>query len=1353
MRYLGIIAIGILFLTLSKYIYSQEKTFQYITVSEGLSYNTVYAIAQDREGFIWIGTGEGLNRYDSYGFKTYYAGNSDNSLPSSEIQSVLVTQKGTIFVGTSNGLCRFDPITEEFSRIYYKGQSLEMVRSVIQTKSGKIYSSGIQGVFALNENGEIESNLPVGKNIAKIIEGPNGTLWAYRRQQILNFDEHGNILKEFRGNFKGSVRFIPSPVSDIMLDSKNRIWIGTFRNGPLILDPDKETLNPIPLKNKDFDAHPMYFVRNIIEDEDGLFWIGTEKGLFVYDFETQEYEHYLQSFDRTVQSLNDNAIYKIFKSRENIVWIGTYFGGLNIYNPNNAGFATIKPGIKSNDLKGKALSQIIKGPDNKLWIATEDAGIAIYDVNKSSFQHILNTPQIGTFQIRSNVHALIKDKENNVWAGNFLGGITRIDPKTLKTKNYIHQPGNPKSLTHNFVFSLYCDSSDIIWVGTMIGVDCFDKKTNNFTRFKNKIFRGKFVYEIFQDNDNNYWFCCYNDKGLYRYNPKLDEVTHFHKDSTVGLLSNTFISHCIDSNGNIWFGTKGGGISRFDPESETFVTYSTDDGLPDNVVYGILEDDNGNLWVSSNKGIYEFNYKTGKIRSFTVGNGLVGNQFNFKSYYKTEDGTMYFGAVNGLNYFNPNDIHIAQNKPEVHFTDFKLFNQSVLPGENSVLEKDIDITNEITLKHNQNVIGFDFIALDFYSRGKNNFFYYMDGFDTGWQAVGNSQSATYTNLSPGEYTFRIKATNNYNIPNELERNIKLIILPPFTQTIWAYLIYTLILAGIVYLAYYLNEIRHKEKMVLKIEKIEKEKLREIHRHKINFFTYISHEFKTPLTIILATLDTFFTKENIPNEIKNRIITLKRNALRLQFLINQLMDFRKIETDHAQPNLQSGDLIQFLKEIFEAFNSLFNRKGIDYIFISEKESLHTHFDPDKIEKIVSNLLSNAFKFTPKNGVISLKVDTIVENENSFVKIIVSDSGDGMTKEQLEKIFNLFYKSEGEDTEYQGSGIGLTLTQSLVKFLKGSISVESKLDEGTTFTVKLPYHEAFQIAQPRNSLSFDKNIIDNLVSQTIGESEKSTDSTTKREFELLFVEDNKELLKFLSDHFSSIYKVRTAANGVEALQCISTHIPDLVVTDLMMPKMDGIVLCKELKTNFEYCHIPILLLTSKSDIETRIESFEVGADHYVSKPFLLPELELRIRNILLAKTNLKKHFIKFGTLNVDYPLKNRDQHFIEKITTVIKNNIENTEFGVTALTKELGIGRTLLHNKLKQILDLSTTEFINTIRLKEAQKLLIQEPELTMSEVAYKVGFNDPNYFSRTFKKMFNVSPSVYKTKGASENDEI
>jgi ligand-binding sensor domain-containing protein/signal transduction histidine kinase/DNA-binding response OmpR family regulator len=1323
---------------------ANEKRFRHFTATEGLSYNTILDIEQDQEGFLWIATGEGLNRYDSNGFKQYYSGKDPNTIPSNDIKALMMSKQGVLFIGTSEGLCIYNPEYDNFTSILYNKQSLGRINDILEKRNGKIIINSETGTYVTANCGEILERLPLENNLIQIQEDLQGNLWSFKRQRLFCFNERGELLNLFHVNPSGLPNFIPTAILTIKIDSHGKLWIGTFKDGPILFEPEKKRFKSIPLKVPFSSSHPMYFVHDIEEDRDGKFWIGTESGLFIYDPVKEDFEHYQQSHDRSLLSLNDNAIYKVFRSRENIMWIGTYFGGLNYWEPFESPFHQIQPGIKTMELKGKALSQMIEGPDDQIWIATEDAGIAIYNPRDHSFRHLLNNPDPQNAQIRNNVHALTIDHERNVWSGNFNGGIHKINPKTFQITNFSHNDNDPSSLVNNFVFSLYVDSDDLLWVGTMDGIDCFETKNHKINHFKPEIFKGSHVYDIFQDQQNNYWFCTYRS-GLYFFNKRENKVIRYQKDSTRNLNNNSFISHCIDSKGKLWFGTRDGGLVFFDPATGKFRTYDKNDGLPNNTIYGILEDGQNNLWLSSNKGITKFNYNTGKIQHFTVDHGLVGNQFNFKSFLKTKEGTMYFGAVNGLCYFYPDQIKNNESQPKIYFTNLKLFNEPVKPSDHTLLKKDINFTDKITLNYDQNVISFDFIALDYYSKGKNNFYYKMDGFESGWQTAGNQRSITYTNLPPGHYNFLIKATNNYDFPNQLTRSIKITVLPPFWRTPWAIIIYILILVVILLLFVRFNEIRHKEKLAINIEKIEKEKLQELHQHKMNFFTYISHEFKTPLTIIIASIDSFFSGDNLSNEIKERLTLIKRNALRLQFLLNQLMDFRKVETDHATLNLQRGDLMRFIKEIFIAFTPLFDRKELKSTFVSQTDSLLSNFDQDKTEKIVSNLLSNAYKYTPEHGSITLKVETVEENNLFWLILKFSNSGKGLTELQKSEIFKLFYKVEDHPNDYQGSGIGLTLTQSLVKFLNGTIAVESEVDKGTSFIVKLPVSKSIETGDDEIA-PVDRSFTENLLLQLAGEESNHDHKESVSDFEILIVEDNKDLLNFLSDHFGKKYKVRTVSNGLEALKSIEKNIPDLVVTDLMMPQMNGISLCKELKSNFNYCHVPVIMLTAKTD--SMLESLESGADIYMPKPFQISELDLYIKNILKSKSNLKRHFIQFGNMAVQHPVKNRDQQFIEKITAVILKNIDNSDFEVSTITRELGIGRTLLHTKLKQILDLSATEFINTIRLREAQKLMIEKPDLNMSEVAYRVGFSDPNYFSRTFKKNYNISPTDFRNnKGA------
>lgn len=1324
---------------------AREITFQHLTTDNGLSHNTVFDINQDKNGFIWVATSEGLNRYDSNGFKVYYSDSTTHSIPSNEVRSLLVTRQGNLLVGTTEGMCQYRPAYDDFVPALFEGKQLGQVRDICETSQHSIMIASETGVYYLSEDGTVEKRLPLEGGMIQLQEDSLGNFWSIKRQRLFNFDKDGNVLDIFRVRQAGMPEFLPSAISNIYVDSGGQLWIGTFRDGPVLYNPEKKEFIPLPLKESPGKNHPMYFVRDILEVEEGIFWIGTEKGLFIYNRESEDFEQFLQSFDPTVASINDNAIYKIFKSRENILWLGTYFGGLNYHRPVFTGFKSIKPGIKSGELQGKAISQIMEGPGGELWMATEDAGIAIFNPEDQTFRHLLNFPNRRNTRLSHNIHALITDQNGDVWTGNFFGGINHIDPEDYSIRNYVHIPGDSLSLVNNFVFSLYNDTLDNLWVGTMNGVDLFDKETETFSRFKQDTFQQTFIYDIFRDPRGDFWFCTNNNYGLYRYHPQTDKITHFTSGNTPELTSDSYISHHIDTRGKLWFGSRGGGLVFFDPDTDTFRTYDMHDGLPNNVIYGILEDDENNLWLSSNKGISKFNYVTGEIRNFTVDHGLVGTQFNYKSYLKTDDGTMYFGAVNGLTYFHPHDIRTFKSEPEIHFTDFSLFNEPVKPGNKSVLKKDINSTDQITLRYNQNIISFDFIALDFYSRGKNNYYYFMEGFDSTWQSGGDQQNATYTNLPPGEYTFRVKATNMYDFPNELERKIDITILPPPWKTHWAYLGYTILLGLLLFLIYRFNEIRQKEKISLNIERIEKEKLQELHQHKINFFTYISHEFKTPLTIILSALDSLFSDHKVPDRLADRAIVIRRNVLRLQFLINQLMDFRKIETDHAKINIQRSNVVYFLKELLDAFAALFKRKNLEYHFVTSQNTLNIPFDPDKIEKIVSNLLSNAFKYTPKHGEITLKVDYTEESNIPYLIITVSDTGIGMSEKQLNKVFDLFYKIESSQQDYYGSGIGLTLTRSLVKYLNGTISVTSKSGEGSSFTVKLPCPDNVPEEKEDAVIVPEKQSVENLLSQSVLMDENKENPDNHCDFELLLVEDNKDLQKFLFDYFKDYYKVTTASNGAEALEQVKRVIPDLIITDLMMPEMDGIALCKNLKSEFEYCHVPVIMLTAKSDVESKIESLEVGADIYLSKPFLLSELELHIRNIFTSRSNLKKHFIQFGNIDMEQPLKNKDHQFIEKISSIVIENLDNTEFGVQMLTKKLGIGRTLLHTKLKQILDLSATEFINTIRIKEARKIIMDEPETMISEVAYKVGFNDPNYFSRTFKKIFQISPTDFRNK--------
>ena len=707
---------------------------------------------------------------------------------------------------------------------------------------------------------------------------------------------------------------------------------------------------------------------------------------------------------------------------------------------------------------------------------------------------------------------------------------------------------------------------------------------------------------------------------------------------------------------------------------------------------------------------------------------------------------MYFGTINGLTYFHPDSLDFNETPPSVFFTDLKLFNEPVPINEKSILSSHIDETNEIVLKYRQKVITFEFVALNYFTPGNNYYSYYLEGFEETWNKPDNKRSATYTNLSPGTYHFHLKAANNNGVWTENARSVKIIISPPFWLSNWAFILYTAFLAFLVFLYAKYVQYRSREKMAFNLERMEKEKIKDINQHKLNFFTYISHEFKTPLTLILASVEKFLSENVYKVKSSEELLLIKRNAGRLHHLINQLMDFRRIESDHETIHLKKGDIILFLKDTFSAFIPLFAKKHIHYHVNSNFENFFSYFDADKIEKILTNLISNAIKNTQEFGEIRMNVDIVNQNYKEASKKLVIDlydSGTGIMENETKKVLLPFYQTNNENVK--GSGIGLALVNSLINYLKGEMKIHSNGEKGTAVEIVLPLfdHEDmsdknYKSIEGNKSLLIDQDLFyeEELNDPSVSEKQRDGD------FEIMLVEDNKELLNFLAKHFSRKYKIYTATDGKQALEKIQRSTPDIIISDVIMSKIDGITLCSKIKSNINTSHIPFILLTAKSNIVNKIEALDVGADAYLPKPFNLKEIELVVKNMIESRNNLRKHFIKFGNIQHEQiPVNNKDQEFLNHLTAIVHEHLDDPDFNITYFTKEAGISRTLLHLKLKKLVNLSTSEFVKTIRLQKAAQLLREGQSI--SQAAYAVGFNDPNYFSRSFKEKYKVTPSDYK----------
>jgi signal transduction histidine kinase/ligand-binding sensor domain-containing protein/DNA-binding response OmpR family regulator len=1283
---------------------------------------------------MWFATDGGLNRFDGQNLKQYYALGNTRSLPSNSVSSLIYTSDNKLFAGTYNGLALYMPETDDFQQITYKGNNLDDIIALRQGIGPELLiSTQGSGALIYNYKDRKFSSLTFLKDrIFGMCVDKEGCYWAFSRYKLYRFDK----THRMRNVYDVSSNLFNSAISYILSDRKGVLWVGTFEKGLFTFNFQTGKFSPFASSN----GTEMYYIRTIEEGEDpNEYWVGTEKGLYVLNIQSGYFQHYVQSFDENFKTINDNAIYKICRNQQNVYFVGTYFGGVNITKTQNIGFNAIYPNDKAGFLHGKAISTITKATDGKLWIATEDAGIAIFDKHNMTFKHLLaddkNTHTIST----NNVHALLMDGDV-CWAGHFMGGLSRIDIRSGLVKRYMYDYHNPYSLNNNFVFSLHFLSPDSILLGTIAGAEVFDKRTERFSRFRENELTDCFIYDIFTAPDQRIWICTYN-KGIF----VLDKnrrglMTHFKMEDGSGLPGNSIISHCVDSKGRVWIGTRGAGLCRFDSQSQKFRLVNTQKMLLNNVIYGILEDSNGMLWVSSNKGISRLNLVDSTSTHFNFKHGIAGNQYNYKSYFKDADGVMYFGSVTGLTSFNPSDIHTSSVKPNVYFSNLKIFNEIIQPQDGGILSKQIDFCESVKLKYNQNSFTLEFSSVNYFD-GDIEYQYYLEGFDQSWSPLSEKKQANYTNISPGNYLFHIRAYNIISDTAGEERTIQIVIRPPFWATWEAYIVYILLIAATIYFLYRNHQIRQKERMTLAIEKIEKQNLNILHQHKMNFFTYISHEFKTPLSIIIASVEMLFKRNGEqPDDIKDIHLSIKHSATRLLFLVNQLMEFRKIETDHAVLSIQKGNVIDFVNQIMGVYRPLLAKKTIQLNVKMKYAQTEIFFDFDKLEKIVTNLLTNAIKYTPQNGDISFSIDVSSE----AIEFSVKDSGKGLNEIQKEKVFEVFYSEDFSTDLIESSGIGLALTAGLVKLLRGEISVESEQGKGCKFIVKLPFMETSEIISVQEKPLMPSEIPSPTdIGSARSEKVEATIPETNKEFTLVIVEDNSDLLMLLHKEFKDKYLVKCFENGADAWEYVSKKIPDIVITDIMMPIMSGTELCMKIKADVNLCHIPVIMLTAKATKEAKLEGLQMGADAYIAKPFSMAEIDVRLSNILTNRKILKNKLRELAQIEgMNIPATNHELAFMEKVFSLINSNIDKNELDVQFLANKLNISRTNLHNKIRTLMNMNTSEFINTVRINKAKELMVNET-LTLSEISYKVGYSDSAYFTRIFKKITGSTPGEYR----------
>lgn len=1314
--------------------------FHRIGTPQGLSQSTVFCAFQDSRGFLWFGTAEGLNRYDGYNFKVFrHVLNDNTSLSSNDIVTINEDGHGNIWVGTrTRGVSILNTKTLKFDNSLNNLKAVNTrysaVNSIIRDNSNNIwFTTSGRGIFKQNfKTKKINKiSLKIDELITSGFKDKKGNIW---------FGTNGMHLIKFENELKAKFFTIQKNtdknnhyISGISEGASGKIYLTTNTFGLFVLDQAQNNIKNIFYRPNVSDG--VNNMKSIACNDENTFYITSNDGLIVFYNEDISTIVEQKAAPSRRFAISTHALMSTLVDKNQNIWIGTWESGLNVNYKKQPSFSLLRheSGMSNGPLDRKITA--VEATNFSIWLGT-NFGLSEYNRKNQTWRHF-NQNQLSGIDINSMKY----DADGDLFISAYqkdLNIYTDRDKIFKKIKN-------PYLRKNSSISILAKENNGKIWVGTnSSGLFLYDKISNVFTPISTRFPQLNLnvgISAILHDNQNQLWVGTISN-GIYKLNLNTNTYKKYSSSSKIGSLSDEHIlSLHQDKNNNIWIGTNGGGLNLFNNSTESFTTLSETDGLPNNTIKSIVEDYQGNLWLSTNQGICNFNAETGKFKNYTEADGLQGKEFLRNVGTINFEGELFFGGSNGLTYFQPQELNRKPtNSPKIYFTDLKLFNKNVAINEKkSPLKEEISQLKEITLNHNQSVFTIEFLALDFQQLKNYQYAYKLEGFDNDWNYIGTQRNASYTNLHEGNYTFKVKATNNAGIWTENISNLNLTILPPWYRTIWAYIAY--ILAFSLSFYYWLNSIKIKERLQadIRIQKMEAKKIRELDAAKTNFFTNISHEFRTPLTLIISPIQQLLQNNTAGvSELSQQHNLILKNAQRLLRLINQILDISKIEAGNLKLEVSKNDIVEFLNSIAISFKTLAEKNNIDFQINIKNNNRYCYFDKDVIEKIVFNLLSNAFKFTTNFGEIALEAE--VKNNHLFISVF--DNGIGMDEETTSHIFERYFQAKGKkERKSIGTGIGLALTKELTELHLGHISVKSALNKGSQFMVEIPVAaHKFDITQIKEN--FDINLVpqpnyiqtsSHLPSEIILENDAPI---------LLIVEDNDELREYLVGIFDNKYKILEAENGQIGLQKAIEHLPDIILSDFIMPIMDGGEFCVAIKKNEKTSHIPFIILTSKQNTAAINLGYDLGADDYILKPFNANILAKKLESILRTRSIFKQKFGKSVELIPENILQNEtEEKFFTKAITIIENKISDPTFDVTALEGELSMSKMQLYRKLKGVSNLAPNEFIRNIRLKKAAQIL-SNTTLNISEIAYRVGFNDPAYFARCFRKEFGKAPTDY-----------
>lgn len=1331
----------------------EKLVFRNLDESLGLSNSNILSTIRDADGMMWFGTMYGLYRYDGTRTKVFLNTKDSTSISHNNIIKMYVGPNDKLWVKNVNGIFDiYNPENEQFVRgetVYSSTYHLasDSVGVLMKDRQSRFWfthpAKGIsiyeeksgETVYLKknNEKGSLFSN-----KITSIAEAPDGLIWVVHNSGAIDLLDPNRLI--VTKTLRLPKNEIPAVATyEIIIDSDGDAWI---------FDPERD----LGVFQIDGFTHEVYanredsgrfrlnnnMVKTIMEAKEGQIWLGTDHGgINVINKESGKIT-YLTGENAQDNSMPHNVVYSLYKDKEDIIWVGTHKKGVAYYHQGLLRFSHVRKNFADlNSLPFNDVNAFAEDSLGNLYIGTNGGGLYYHNRKTNTYTQYKNDPTNSSSLTGDVIVDLMIDHEGILWIGTYLNGLGSFDGKQFKNYNYL--PENASGIPGPSIWKLFEDSTGKIWIGTLrsgISMLAKDRKTfRNYPAGSAPFFtNNQYITGFAEDKSGNIWVS--GGSGLNMLNYETGQHAFYSENQGNGLIDANFTDLYVDKEGILWATTMSG-LYYFNASDSTFVHFGDEDGLPTSSLVGLLEDDS-NLWISSQMGLSyaEVNRNehpfTITFQNFNQKDGLQAALFNKNAALKTSKNEFIFGGPNGYNIFKSKNFAFERNNPAVVFTDLQLFNEEVQVGDEVgnrvLLPKALDKMDQLVLKHNENIFSIGFSALNFLYPEKSKYRYKLVGFNNDWIYLNDDLAkVTFTNLDPGNYTLIVQPGTVLDGWSSYEYKLDIKILAPFWKTPIAYFLYLMLFLAILF--YLRNQLlnRQREKFEREQALRETKRIQDLDRLKTKFFTNLSHEFRTPLSLILTPTEHLIS-ESENSGLLSQYKIIQRNARRLLKLINQLLDVKNVENGGLAFHPSEGDIVLFIKECVADFHELSENKHIHLNLETNTHTQQAIFDPDKLEKVIFNLLSNAFKFTQEDGAITVAIELQQENEEKGILILsVSDTGVGISEEDQQKIFDRFYTTEGHKHQLnQGSGIGLSLVQDFARTMKGEIAVESELGMGSVFTLSIPIALIF----PENWEEEDEEAV------IEGDELKEV---------ILIAEDNVDFRNYLKDCLSETYQVLTATNGAQGWDLAQQHIPDLIISDLMMPQMDGNEFCQKVKLDIKTSHIPVILLTAKKSEETMVQSLDSRCNLYLTKPFNLEILQLSIKNLLRERRVIQAQNRDKIQINAsEVKVTSLDGQLIQKAVALVEKHMEDPQLSVEFLSKELGMSRVHLYKKVQSITGKSPIEFIRLIRLKRASQLLAKS-QLNVSEVAYLVGYNNAKYFAKHFKAEFSILPSEYAAK--------